>query len=164
MANTTRRQLIRQSLLGAGAFVAARSLAAFGSPGSGIEISLAEWSLHRSLYDGKLDHLEFPAKAKKEFGISAVEYVNGFFGGRKMDFKKAAKSSAYLKELLERSKDAGVVNHLLMVATRSPKRNASARQRRSWRSTCSGRHSLSGLNFLLRLMERPEIMKTPSPR
>jgi hypothetical protein len=51
----------------------APSLTALGSSGSGIEISLAEWSLHRALYGGRLDHLDFPAKAKKEFGISAVE-------------------------------------------------------------------------------------------
>ena len=117
MAGMTRRQLIRQSLLGAGALVAASSLETLGSgaPGAGIEISLAEWSLHRALYDGRLDHLEFPAKVKKEFGISAVEYVNGFFGGRKMKFQEAAKNGGYLKQLLKRSQDAGVVNHLLMV-------------------------------------------------
>jgi len=45
----------------------------------------------------------------------AVEYVNGFFGGAKMKFTEAGKNAAYLKELLKRSADAGVVNHLLMV-------------------------------------------------
>jgi len=120
MADITRRTLIRRSLLEAGAFVVAPSLAVFGASGSGIEISLAEWSLHRALQGGKLDHLDFPAKAKKEFGISAVEYVNGFFGGRKMDFKKAAANAAYLKELLKRSQNAGVVNHLLMVDDEGP--------------------------------------------
>jgi sugar phosphate isomerase/epimerase len=49
-----------------------------------------------------------------------VEYVNGFFGGKKMDFRAAAKNSAYLKELLKRSRDAGVVNHLLMVDDEGP--------------------------------------------
>jgi sugar phosphate isomerase/epimerase len=117
MASATRRQLIRQSLLSAGALAVAPSLEAFGSGSSGtrIEISLAEWSLHRALSNGKLDHLDFPAKAKKDFGITAVEYVNGFFGGRKMSFHQAAKDAGYLKELLQRSTDAGVVNHLLMV-------------------------------------------------
>ena len=98
------------------------SLEVFGATGpeAGIEISLAEWSLHRAIYGGKLDHLDFPATAKKEFGISTVEYVNGFFGGKKMDFRAAAKNAAYLKELLRRSKDAGVVNHLLMVDDEGP--------------------------------------------
>jgi Xylose isomerase-like TIM barrel len=87
---------------------------------SGIEISLAQWSLHRALKAGKLDHLDFPAKAKKDFGIGTVEYVNGFFGGTKMNFKDAAKNSEYLKELLRRSKDAGVINHLIMVDDEGP--------------------------------------------
>jgi len=85
-----------------------------------MEISLAEWSLHRAIYGGKLDHLDFPAKAKKDFGISAVEYVNSFFGGGKMTFQEAGKNAAYLKGLLKRSKDAGVVNHLLMVDDEGP--------------------------------------------
>ncbi len=82
MASARRRQLIRQPLLSAGASVLAPTLAMFGSSRSGIEVSLAEWSLHRALDDGRLDYLDFPAKAKKEFGIAAVEYVKGFFGGR----------------------------------------------------------------------------------
>jgi hypothetical protein len=82
MAHVTPRTLIRQSLLRAGALALTPSLEALASSGSGIEISLAEWSLHRALYDGGLAHLDFPAKAKKEFGISAIEYVNGCLGGR----------------------------------------------------------------------------------
>ncbi len=85
-----------------------------------IEISLAQWSLNRALFAGELDHLDFPALARNEFGVSAVEYVNGFFGGKKMNFKEAGKNSAYLTELLNRSKDAGVVNHLIMVDEEGP--------------------------------------------
>ena len=48
-----------------------------------------------------------PAKAKRDFGISAVEYVNGFFGGGKMKFTEAGKNAAYLKELLKRSTGRG---------------------------------------------------------
>ena len=69
---------------------------------------------------GKIDHLDFPSIAKKDYGISAVEYVNGFFGGKKMDFKEAGKNSDYLNELLKRSKDAGVFNHLIMVDDEGP--------------------------------------------
>jgi sugar phosphate isomerase/epimerase len=146
MLTTTRRQLIRQSLLGAGAFIVTPSLAAYGSSGSGIEISLAEWSLHRALYGGRLDHLDFPAKAKKEFGISAVEYVNGFFGGRKMDFKKAATNAAYLKELLKRSQDAGVVNHLLMVDDEGPL--AEADEKRRWQAVDNHKKWVEATKFL----------------
>lgn len=87
---------------------------------SGIKISLAEWSLHRALEAGKIDHLDFPSIAMKDYQIPTVEYVNGFFGGKKMDFKEAGKNSDYLKTLLQRSKDAGVFNHLIMVDDEGP--------------------------------------------
>jgi sugar phosphate isomerase/epimerase len=82
---------------------------------SSLEISLAEWSLHRGLKDGTIDHLDFPGIARKQFGISVVEYVNGCFGSYKRDFKEAGKDMTYLRELLKRSKDEGVINHLIMV-------------------------------------------------
>jgi hypothetical protein len=40
--------------------------------------------LHRAIRDGKLDHPDLPATAKRDFAISAVEYVDGFFGGEKV--------------------------------------------------------------------------------
>ncbi len=80
-----------------------------------LEISLAEWSLHRGLKGGTIDHLDFPSIASKQFGINVVEYVNGCFGSYKRDFKEAGKDMVYLRELLKRSKDAGVTNHLIMV-------------------------------------------------
>ena len=56
------------------------------------EISIAEWSLHKSLFGKKITNLEFPVVAKKEFDISAVEYVNQFF-------KDKANDKNYLNEL-----------------------------------------------------------------
>jgi sugar phosphate isomerase/epimerase len=72
------------------------------------KISLAEWSLHKTLFDKKLDNLDFPAKAKNDFGISAVEYVNQFF-------KDKAKDQAYLAELKKRCDDNGVTSVLIMI-------------------------------------------------
>ncbi len=72
------------------------------------KISLAEWSLHKMLFDKKLDNLDFPAKAKNDFGIDAVEYVNQFF-------KDKAKDTAYLTELKKRTDDLGVTNVLIMI-------------------------------------------------
>src|SRR4051812_24676919 len=40
------------------------------------KISLAEWSLHKSLFEKKFTNLDFPGIAKNTYGISAVEYVN----------------------------------------------------------------------------------------
>ncbi len=70
-------------------------------------ISLAEWSLHRSLYSGDMDHLDFAKIAKEEFEIDAIEYVNSFF------FEKA-KDKAYLKEMRSRAEDLGVSSLLIM--------------------------------------------------
>ena len=116
---STRRIFIKQSLFSTGAALLAPSLFAYNEE-KRFKISLAQWSLHRTLQAGKLDHLDFPVKARNDFGIEAVEYVNGFFGGKKMNFKEAGKNQDYLNELLKRSKDAGVVNHLLMVDEEGP--------------------------------------------
>jgi sugar phosphate isomerase/epimerase len=125
----TRRTFIKQSLLGAGALLAASSFRLNGSTDPNIRISLAEWSFNRALDSGKMDHLDFPARAKNEFGISAVEYVNGFFGGKKMNFKEAAKNKSYLNEMLKRSQDAGVFNHLLMCDDEGPLSSITEKER-----------------------------------
>lgn len=72
------------------------------------KISLAQWSLHKALFAKEFDNLDFPAKARNEFGISAVEYVNQFF-------KDKAKDEKYLAELKKRCKDNGVTSVLIMV-------------------------------------------------
>lgn len=69
-------------------------------------ISLAQWSLHKALYAGALDHLDFPRTAKQDYGIDAVEYVNAFF-------KKKA-DAAYVKELKKRCDDLAVRSLLIM--------------------------------------------------
>jgi L-ribulose-5-phosphate 3-epimerase len=71
------------------------------------QISLAEWSLHSTLFSGKLDNLDFPRAAKQQFGISAVEYVNQFF-------KDKAKDAEYLADLAGRAASEGVENLLIM--------------------------------------------------
>lgn len=70
------------------------------------EISLAEWSLHRTLRAGTIDNLAFP-KAARGFGIGAVEYVNTFF-------KDKADDAGYLKELASRCAGEGVRSVLIM--------------------------------------------------
>jgi len=116
----TRRTFIKHSLFATGAIMTGASLKLACSSDPDIKISLAEWSFHRALFGGKMDHLDFPSIAKNDFGISAVEYVNGFFGGKKMNFREAAKDKSYLNELLKRSRDAGVFNHLIMVDDEGP--------------------------------------------
>jgi len=72
------------------------------------KISLAEWSLNQPLFKGELENLDFPAKAKNDFGINAVEYVNQFF-------KDKAEDTEYLSELKKRCGDLGVTNVLIMI-------------------------------------------------
>ena len=71
------------------------------------KISLAEWSLHRALQSKDIDHLEFAAIAKNDFGISGIEYVNSFFF-------KHAKDQSYLSEMKKRADDLGVKSLLIM--------------------------------------------------
>lgn len=78
------------------------------SAGFDFEISLAEFSFAGELMSGKMTNMEFPAKAKNDFGINVVEYVSGFFNNKHTD-------QAYLKELKQRCDDLGVKNNLIMV-------------------------------------------------
>lgn len=71
------------------------------------KISLAEWSLHRTLQSGKMTNLDFPVVSKRDFGITNVEYVNQFF----MD---KAKDKTYLSELKKTCDDNGVTSVLIM--------------------------------------------------
>ncbi len=70
-------------------------------------ISLAQWSLHRTLAAKELDHLDFARVARLEFGLDAIEYVNTFF-------KDSVKSAPYLAEMNRRAADYGVYQHLIM--------------------------------------------------
>jgi hypothetical protein len=68
-------------------------------------ISLAQWSLHRTLFSGQLHPLDFPVVARKTYGIEAVEYVNQFF----------LVSELFVAELKRRADGEGVKNLLIMV-------------------------------------------------
>ena len=106
-----RREFLASSLIGAGGLAAGRVFAADPEPAPAksplFRISLAEWSLHKTLFAGKLDNLDFPRAAREQFGIEAVEYVNQFF-------KDKAKDADYLADLAGRAADEGVQNLLIM--------------------------------------------------
>lgn len=71
-------------------------------------ISLAQWSLHRTLRSGQLSTLNFPAATKEWFGLQAVEYVNQFFADKAGD-------QHFLAQLKLRADDVGVRNLLIMI-------------------------------------------------
>lgn len=72
------------------------------------EISLAEWSLHRTIRKNEMTNLDFPKVSKEKFGITALEYVNQFF-------KNKAQDQKYLTELKTRCDDLGVKSVLIMI-------------------------------------------------
>jgi len=72
------------------------------------DISLAQFSLASEFFTGKHDTLEFPARAKNDFGVNIVEYVSMFFADKMKD-------DSFFKELKIRTDDLGVVNNLIMV-------------------------------------------------
>ena len=69
-------------------------------------ISLAQWSLHRPLFNGEMDNLDF-AKIAAENGITGLEYVNQFF----MD---KAEDMDYLTEMKNRAEGEGATSLLIM--------------------------------------------------
>jgi L-ribulose-5-phosphate 3-epimerase len=77
------------------------------SMNTSLNISLAQWSLHRSFEKGDLKAVDFPAIAR-QYEISAVEYVNGFYGDKGSDEK-------FWNELKRRSNNEGVKNLLIMI-------------------------------------------------
>lgn len=110
----TRRAFMISGTRAAGAVALAGMAARPGSALAALEpraplfrISLAEWSLHRTIRSGELDHLDFARVTRTEFDLDAIEYVNGFF-------KDKAEDAAYLAEMNRRAADHGVHQHLIM--------------------------------------------------
>ena len=71
-------------------------------------ISLAQWSLHRTIRKGEIDPIDFPKVAREMFDIGGVEYVNQFFADKALD-------KSYLGELKKRGEDHNVEHVLIMV-------------------------------------------------
>ncbi len=71
------------------------------------EISLAQWSLHRELYAGEFENLDFPRVTRERYDLGACEFVNSFF-------KDKANDAVYLAELKKRADGEGVKCLLIM--------------------------------------------------
>ena len=116
-----RREFLRSALAGVGVLsvpgLGATSLTAVstgacaGPAGGGraapYSISLAQWSLHRTIRSGDLDPLDFPAVTRDRYGLDGVEYVNQFFMDR-------ARDREWLGRLRQAADDAGVRSLLIM--------------------------------------------------
>ena len=73
-----------------------------------LKVSLAEWSLHNTLNEGKMTNLDFPRISKTLYNIDAVEYVNSFFIDK-------AEDMTYLANLNAECKKYGVKSLLIMI-------------------------------------------------
>ncbi len=136
MLPVARRQFLQSLAIGATAAAIApcHLFAAEAQNVAPFKISLAEWSLHKTLRDEskKLTNLDFPRVSKEEFGIDAIEYVNQFF-------KDKARDDAYLSDLKKRCEDHGVKSVLIMVDGEgalgdadTAKRNKAVQQHHQW--------------------------------
>jgi sugar phosphate isomerase/epimerase len=98
---TSRRQFLATTFAAATSLHAAEKKLLF-------TISLAEWSFHRAiLQDKTMTNLDFPVRAKRDFGIDAVEFVNQMFSDKAAD-------QSYLGELKKVCDGEGVKCVLIM--------------------------------------------------
>jgi len=102
-----RRIFIKNSVLGAAALTASPLLAHIPSQKE-LQISLAQWSLHRSFRDGSLDAVDFASISAEKYNIDAIELVSALYPGK-------AKDEKFWSEMKERSANAGVTNLLIMI-------------------------------------------------
>ena len=123
MEDLKRRDFIKKSIKLIGSVTFLNSTGWTFADKNRFSLSLAQWSLHRSLMSGKLDNLDFVKISKEKFDINAVEYVNTFF------FKKA-KNKSYLKEMKNRSNDFGVKNLLIMCDNEGRLGDSNAKKRK----------------------------------
>lgn len=76
------------------------------------KLSLAQWSLHRTIQEGRLSNLDFGKKAK-ELGFEGVEYVSQLYpleeGNERESLERLAKT------LKQRSEDYQIQNVLIMI-------------------------------------------------
>lgn len=112
---TTRRQFMKQT--GAGA--AALGLATAGFAGKAhaartYGISLAGWSLHKTIGegDGKVPMLNMPKMARHDFDIEAIELVNRMLASHAGSFSE---QKSYLDTLAKNASDNDVKILLIMV-------------------------------------------------
>ena len=78
-----------------------------------LKISLAQWSLNKSIKNGKLPILDFAKKARS-FDIEGIEFVSGLYT-RDTDILERMSMNSLAKELIKRSDDYGIDNVLFMI-------------------------------------------------
>ncbi len=108
-----RRTFLQLSGAAVGAAVLPSFHASAATASPPFEISLAEWSLHKNLFGGKMTNLDFPRVAREAFDIDTIELVDQFC-------KDKARDNVYLKELKSRADGEGVAIGLIMIDMNGP--------------------------------------------
>ncbi len=109
-----RRAFLQISLGGAIALQLRPPIAgAIPPPEDPFKISLAEWSLNRSLFTNVITNLDFPRVAKRDYEIDTIEFVDQFFADK-------ARDETYLKELKTIAEGEGVSMGLIMIDRNGP--------------------------------------------
>lgn len=72
------------------------------------KISLAEWSLNKSLFKKTITNMDFPRITKEVYGLDAVEYVSTFF-------RDKAEDTEYLTQLKNECDKYGIKSLIIMV-------------------------------------------------
>ena len=107
-----RREFVETSLAGTAVVLLSPGiLAAHSNPEPGMsspKISLAQWSLHRSIQKGLVKAQDFASIAHDTYQVNAVEYVNAFY-------EKEAGDPKFWNEMKGRAGNAGVESLLIMV-------------------------------------------------
>jgi len=101
-----RRQFLRRA--SAAAAIATLPSALRASAAHGLTLGLSQYSLKGLFASGKLDPLDYPAFARREFGITELDLWEGGLPGDRLDDER------YLAGLRKRADDAGTNLFLLM--------------------------------------------------
>ncbi len=79
------------------------------------EFSLAQWSLHKGIFNGSIDPMNFASDAKK-MGFSGLEYVSQLYVSKDISYPYKKKGlPSILKELKSRSEKFGMKNLIIMI-------------------------------------------------
>jgi sugar phosphate isomerase/epimerase len=79
------------------------------------KLSLAQWSLHQSIYDNTIDPMDFALKAKG-WGFEGIEFVNHLYNRELEKYDSLVSGwNNLVNELNKRSDDNGIENLVMMV-------------------------------------------------
>lgn len=105
---SSRRIFVKQALASAaGLSIMPISNPLFGQSND-VRISLAQWSLNRSIRTGEIKAIDFAAITRNTYQLDAVEFVGSFYGEQKND-------QSFWREMQTRSQSEGVQNLLIMI-------------------------------------------------